>query len=154
MLYHCGVLDDQHSPKLARIKSQQWDTLPADLHRELSISLLTPGFPVSWWERALKRSRPMVDRFRAKLNPDLIPDAIENFHSVTREDCIRLSQQYGAKPIPVKIQIVADVRAGMSWPEAMKLYNMTEATLARTLNAPLLSSASLPHWFRGSIPGA
>ena len=154
MLYHCGVLDTQPSPKLLRINIQQLDTLPPDLAHELDVCLITPGFYNAWWNQHFKRSPDTIGRARLRVDPSLRAEAIANFHSITRDDAIRLSQFRGSKPTPVKLQIMSDISAGMKWTEAQKLYNISERTLANLLAFPQLSSSFLPDWFKATIPAA
>lgn len=80
-------------------------------------------------------------------------EAIENWNSITREDCLALTKLPGHKPIPVLIQLASDVRNGMSWKEATTVYGCNQQTVANTLNRSLLSSYTIPAWFRAHIPG-
>ncbi len=154
MLHHAGVLGPPHNPMLARIKSQDWPSLPADLAHDLDVALLTPGFTTAWWARALGKSHPTVVRRLAGISEALRPEAIENWNSITREDCIRLSQIDGHMPIPVLIQMAADKRDGMTKAEVMKLYGCSHHCVDQAVAKPLLSSPRLPDWFRSLIPGA
>ncbi len=150
---HAGVLDLGRSSRLDRIKSQEWPSLPPEVRRDLDIALMTPGFTHSWWCNALNRSYCGVFYYRKALSDDLIPAAIENYHSITRDDCLRMAKVVGHKPIPVRVQLVSDIHAGMKWAEAMKLYGVDNQTVARWLKQPNLSSHTMPDWFRSLIPG-
>jgi len=154
MLYHAGILTEGLSPTLERIKSQEWPSLPDWVRHDLNIAMLTPGFTSAWWSRALMREEDGVRNYRKAISESLIPQAIENYESITRDDCIRLAQFRGVKPIRVKIQIVEDIHNGMTWREAARVYRLTQAGISLIRKYPLLSSSAMPSWFQALIPGA
>lgn len=154
MNHHIGVLTRGHSPLRERVKGCEWPSLPPEIKHTLDVALMTPGFTSVWWARALSRDEKWLARYRKALSHDLIPDAIENYNSITREDAIALAQFPGHKPVRSTIQMVEDIRAGMGWSEARKTYKCSEQQVANMLKYPLLSHPYFPDWFRAQIPGA
>jgi hypothetical protein len=154
MRHHCGLLDPQPSPLLTRIKSQELPYLHGEALHDLRVSVLTPGFTRAWWARATGRVPKTIEKFYRTIPLELIPEAIENYHSITREDNIRLAQFWGVKPVSVKVQIKEDARNGVRWRDLQRIYRIPEQTLAGLLRSPTLSDRHLPHWFKAMIPGA
>ena len=153
MNYSAGVLTPR-STTLEWVKRCSWPCLPDKIKHDLDVALMTPGFTHRWWARVTGKHRNTVQLYRAGLSPDLIPEAIENYNSITRDDAIALAQFPGVKPIRSKVQLVEDIRNGMSWAEAQRTYKCTEMPVANILRYPLLSNPTMPAWFRALIPGA
>lgn len=151
MDYDCGLLTEQ--PILARLKVQDWPRLSDDVRHHLDVALLTPGFTDAWWSRTLGRSVIGVRAWRKNIDPDLRPEAIANWNSITRDDCLKLAQFPGHKPVPVIIQIISDIRNGMRIVDASKAYSMKIPTIDQFLRRGTLPTHTLPDWFKDRIPG-
>lgn len=154
MLHHAGVLGPPNNPILARIHSQRLDRLPEDIGYDLDVALLTPGFPTAWWAAALDKSFIVIKKRRLSIDPGLQSKAIENWNSITREDCIALSKLGRSLPVPVLIQIMADKQAGATHADIKATYGCTNRVLRSLAEHPPLSHPTMPDWFRSMIPGA
>ena len=153
MLYHMGVLDGPNSRTLKWLKTGTWDRMAPELQHELDVALLTPGFTTTFWANILGRSVITVAKRKRGIHESLRDEALANWNSVTAEDARALAQMRAAgthMPIPSRLQLLADIKAGLSWSAAAIQYQVTDETINQIRQHPF--GAGLPDWFRGTIP--
>lgn len=153
MLYHAGVLDGPTSRTLKWIKSGIWGKLPDPIQHDLDVALSTPGFTHQFWMNQFARSQGVIANHRNSLGDRFRDEAVANWNSITADDARALAQLRAAgtrMPVPCRLQMLADIDAGMTWSAAAIHYQVTDETINQIRKAPF--GTSLPAWFTRLIP--
>lgn len=132
MLHHCGLLDpDPEQSRMRRWVRQglNYDTLPPDVQLEIGVWLHMPGFTWSFHCHTLGHHFETLKRWASRTSYDTLrPMITDNWISTTRDDCIRLAnlRRRGMEmPLVCQIQIVEDLRSGISQRELGTIYKTT-----------------------------
>lgn len=156
MIHHGGLLDvDPTQNSLWNwARSCQLAQMPDDVATPLRVWFLTPGVPDNFHATAFNLDiRRVVKHLRdAEQHIDeLLPLVTENWLSVQRPDAVKLSQYRGRGDFPllVKLQIVADVKAGQNQYEIAEEYGTSQTFVSLLAKfGPFWHVRNLPSWFK------